>query len=58
MAPPRIAYGEAAVANPAAETETHRKALAEFRTQVAARHPTLAVETGLMSIDGKVEPLG
>ena len=30
----KIAYGEAAVADQGAETETHRKALAEFRKQV------------------------
>lgn len=51
----RIAYGEARVANPQAETETHRTALMEFRKQVNQRQPKLAVETGLMSLDGKVE---
>jgi carbonic anhydrase len=54
----RIAYGDAKVATPSAETETHRAALAEFRKQVGERHPKLAVETGLMSLDGKFEPLG
>ena len=53
-----IAYGKEKVANPTVETETHRTALSEFRKQVGQRHPKLAVETGLMSIDGKVEPLG
>jgi carbonic anhydrase len=48
----RLAYGEAAVATPARETATHRKALAEFRRAVAQRHPHLAVETGLMALDG------
>lgn len=51
----KIAYGEAAVANAAAETKTHRDALAEFRKQLAARHPKLGVETGLMALDGKLE---
>ena len=51
----RIAYGEAAVANPQVETETHRAALAEFRKQVGQRHPQLGVETGLMALDGKME---
>jgi carbonic anhydrase len=51
----KIAYGEAAVANPAQETETHRKALAQFRQEVAQRHPKLGVETGLMALDGSVE---
>jgi carbonic anhydrase len=54
----KIAYGEAAVANPQVETETHRAALAEFRKQVNERQPMLAVETGLMGLDGKVEMLG
>jgi len=54
----KIAYGAAAVADPAIETETHRAALAAFRRQVARRHPKLAVETGLMALDGKVELLG
>jgi carbonic anhydrase len=51
----KIAYGEAAVADPAAETKTHRDALAEFRKQLAARHPQLGVETGLMALDGTFE---
>jgi carbonic anhydrase len=51
----RIAYGDASIATPQAETETHRKVLAEFRKQVGQRHPQLAVETGLMALDGKME---
>lgn len=51
----KIAYGEAAVADPAAETKTHRDALAEFRKQLAERHPKLGVETGLMALDGTFE---
>jgi carbonic anhydrase len=54
----KIAYGEAAVANMAAETKTHRDALAEFRKQAAERHPKLGVETGLMALDGKLERMG
>ena len=54
----KIAYGDAAVANEKAETETHRKALAEFRKQVGERQPKLGVETGLMAINGKFERLG
>src|SRR5262252_10568302 len=41
----KIAYGEASVANPQVETQTHRAALAEFRKQVKERHPQLGVET-------------
>jgi carbonic anhydrase len=51
----KIAYGPDKVANPQVETETHRAALAEFRKQVNERQPSLAVETGLMALDGKVE---
>jgi hypothetical protein len=51
----KIAYGEAKVANPQVETETHRAALAQFRKQVGERHPQLGVETGLMALDGKME---
>ena len=51
----KIAYGDAKVANATIETETHRAALMEFRKQVNERQPKLAVETGLMALDGKVE---
>jgi hypothetical protein len=54
----RIAYGAASIANPQIETETHRKALAEFRKEVAERQPTLTVETGLMALDGSLQTLG
>jgi carbonic anhydrase len=54
----KIAYGPAAVANPQIEAETHHAALMEFRKQVNERQPKLAVETGLMALDGKVEMLG
>jgi len=53
----KIAYGDAAVANAAAETKTHREALAEFRKQLATRQPKLGVETGLMALTGKLEVL-
>ena len=54
----KIAYGEASAASLAVETETHRKALAEFRKQVNEKHPKLGVETGLMALNGKFEALG
>ena len=50
----KIAYGEARVADPTVETETHRAALAQFRNEVGGRHPQLAVETGLMALDGSI----
>lgn len=51
------AYGKAAVANPEVETRTHRQVLAEFRRQLAVRHPHLGVETGLIGRDGTFEVL-
>jgi len=54
----KIAYGPAKVASPRLETQTHRAALAEFRIQVGKRYPKLAVETGLMSLDGTMEVFG
>lgn len=51
----KIAYGDAAVANAAAETKTHQAALAEFRKQLKERQPKLAAETGLMALSGKIE---
>jgi carbonic anhydrase len=60
-----LAYGKEAVATPKVETETHRKALAQFRAEVAQRAASaqpqwkLNVITGLISKDGKkVEMLG
>ncbi len=50
----RIAYGEAAVATPAKEIETHKAALLEFKKQLSVRQPTLTAELGLMALDGKV----
>lgn len=54
----KIAYGEAALADLQIETQTHRAALMQFRNDVHVRQPKLAVETGLMALDGKVEMLG
>jgi hypothetical protein len=51
----KIAYGAEKVANKQIETETHKAALMEFKKQVGERQPKLAVELGLMAVDGKVE---
>jgi carbonic anhydrase len=51
----KIAYGAAKVANPQAETETHKTALLQFRKEVAKRHPKMQIELGLMALDGNVE---
>jgi carbonic anhydrase len=53
----RIAYGDASTANLEVETQTHRKVLAQFRKDAAKHQPKLAIETGLMSLDGKMEML-
>jgi carbonic anhydrase len=50
----KIAYGDASVATPEKETETHRAVSAEFRKQVQQRQPQLGVETGLMALDGSM----
>ena len=50
----KIAYGDASIATPEKENETHRAALAEFRKQVGQRQPKLAVQTGLMALDGSM----
>ena len=51
----KIAYGEANVANPAVETETHKQALLEFRRQLSEKFPTMQAQLGLMALDGTVE---
>lgn len=51
----KIAYGAEKVADAKIETDTHRNAMGEFRKQVAAKHPKLKVETGLMAINGRIE---
>jgi carbonic anhydrase len=51
----KIAYGDAKVANAAVETATHQAALMEFRQQLKEKHPNLAVQLGLMSLDGNLE---
>jgi carbonic anhydrase len=51
----KMAYGEEAVANRESEHATHRSALAQFRKQLAERHPNLKVETGLMALNGRLE---
>ena len=51
----KIAWGDASVASPAAETATHRAFLPEFRAMMAKQQPKLAVETGIIGLDGKVE---
>lgn len=51
----KIAYGDARVGDVAAETATHKAALMEFRKQLKEKHPNLAVQLNLISLDGKLE---
>jgi len=54
----KVAYGDASVANPTIETQTHKMVLAEFRKQLAQRQPSLKAETGLMNLDGTFTHVG
>lgn len=53
----RIAYGPDSIKTPDAETKLHRTVLADFRKQCNERHPKLIVETGLISLKGRIETL-
>lgn len=53
----RIAYGADSIKTRDAETSLHRTVLAEFRKECNGRHPKLAVETGLISLQGRIEVL-
>ena len=50
----KVAYGDASIATRKAENTTHQGVLAEFRKEVGQRYPKLAVETGLMALDGSL----
>jgi carbonic anhydrase len=51
----KIAYGADAVKDKAAETETHKAALMEFKKQLAERQPSLQAELNLMAVDGTID---
>jgi hypothetical protein len=48
-------YSQFVIAGAAIETETHRRALAEFRRAAGTRHPELTIETGLMALDSSIQ---
>ncbi len=50
-----VAYGKRIKTDRAFETEKHTEALRQFRAEVGKRQPKLAVDTGIMALDGKVE---
>jgi len=43
------------IAGATIETETHRRALAEFRRAAGTRQPKVTIETGLMALDGSIQ---
>jgi len=51
----RIAYGDKSTSTPQIENEQHRKVFAQFRGEMAKHQPKLAVETGLMALDGQLD---
>jgi carbonic anhydrase len=51
----KIAYGADSVKTRDAETALHRTVFAEFRKQCKDKQPKLGIETGLISLQGKVE---
>ena len=53
----RVFLGEAAVATPALELAAHTRYLRRLKAQIAAKHPKLEVELGLMSLDGSVQTI-
>jgi len=53
----KIAYGADSIKTWTAETDLHRTVLAEFRKQCNEKQPKLTVETGLMSLRGRIENL-
>jgi len=53
----RIAYGDKSTSTPEIEDAQHRKVFAQFRKEMAKHQPKLAVETGLMAIDGQLDML-
>ena len=53
----KVILGEDFAKGRAKETEVHATKLRDLRTQIQGKHPKLAVETLLMSLDGKVETI-
>ncbi len=51
----KIAYGADSVKTRDAETALHRTVLSDFRKQCSEKQPKLKVETGLISLQGRVE---
>ncbi len=54
----KLAFGADKVASREAETLAHAEALQAFRKEVAQRQPKLAVITGIMDLNGRVDLIG
>ena len=54
----KLAFGDAALATRAQETERHAQSLAAFRAEAARRQPTLTVLTAIMDLDGTIQRVG
>lgn len=50
-----VAYGKEIKTDRAFETAKHTEALTAFRAEIGQRQPKLAVDTGIMALDGTVE---
>jgi hypothetical protein len=53
----RTFLGEEAVSTPERELAIHTRYLRQLGGEIARRHSDLKVELGLMSLDGKVQPI-
>lgn len=53
----KVFLGEDLAKDAAHETSVHARYLRELRRQILAKHPDLAVEMGIMALDGSVEPV-
>jgi carbonic anhydrase len=53
----KVVLGEDFAKDPVKETHVHAGTLRELRKRIRDKHPKLAVELLLMSLDGKVEPI-
>ena len=53
----KLLLGEASVKDPATELASHVAQLYLLRTAIGEKHPHMAVELGLMGLDGKVTPI-
>lgn len=51
----KVAFGDKFAAEKTAETEQHKKVMAEFKAVLAKKHPDLGVEFYLMALDGSAE---